>query len=257
MIKIIFSDFDNTMLHYYGNKNYFDDYQLDVLKRVRLKGIKFCIVTGRCISFFYQFPDLLKNIDFILASNGSCIYDVRNKKFIHYKFISDGSLQGIVHWAMDNDATFILNSLGKRYKYGDYSYVICDEFNLYKSYVCEQIVLSIGKEKLYSCEKYLSTLHDICVNNITFFDNIYTMDINDIHISKGNGVLWLCQFLSIDLKDTLGFGDGMNDISLFEIVGRSVAVGNACREIKIMANDISLDCENKGIYKYIEENILE
>ena len=47
MIKVIFSDFDNTMLEYYSENNYFDEYKLSILSKIRKKGIKFCIVTGR------------------------------------------------------------------------------------------------------------------------------------------------------------------------------------------------------------------
>ena len=40
MTKIIFSDFDYTLLNYYSDKNYFDDYQIGVLSRLKEKGIK-------------------------------------------------------------------------------------------------------------------------------------------------------------------------------------------------------------------------
>ena len=83
MVKIIFSDFDETMLNYYSAKNYFDDYQIDVLKRVKEAGIKFCIVTGRAVDFFDQFPSILSYVDYILASNGACIYDVANDNIIY------------------------------------------------------------------------------------------------------------------------------------------------------------------------------
>ena len=88
MVKIIFSDFDETMLNYHSNKNYFDDYQIDVLKKVKEAGIKFGIVTGRPVDFFDQFPSILPYVDYILASNGACIYDVCNKKFIYQKFMN-------------------------------------------------------------------------------------------------------------------------------------------------------------------------
>ena len=39
MVKIIFSDFDETMLNYHSNKNYFDDEQVSVLERVNDVGI--------------------------------------------------------------------------------------------------------------------------------------------------------------------------------------------------------------------------
>ena len=64
MVKVIFSDFDNTLMDYYSDKNYFDDYQIEVLRKVKEKGIKFCVVTGRCMTFFNQFPKLLEVVDY-------------------------------------------------------------------------------------------------------------------------------------------------------------------------------------------------
>ena len=87
MVKIIFSDFDNTLLYYYSDKNYFDNYQISVLRKLNSNGIKFCIVTGRSVTFFYRFPNLLEVVDYIIGSNGACIYDVKNKKYIYQRII--------------------------------------------------------------------------------------------------------------------------------------------------------------------------
>ena len=39
MVKIIFSDFDNTLMDYYSSYNYFDEYRLNVLRKLKKKGI--------------------------------------------------------------------------------------------------------------------------------------------------------------------------------------------------------------------------
>lgn len=256
MVKIIFSDFDDTMLHYYSEKNSFDHYQLDVLRKLKEKGIYFCIVTGRCVSFFYQFPELLKVIDYILASNGGCIYDVRKKKFIFWKFIEQDNLKKIVQYAKMHEAKFLLNSLDKRYQYGDWSNGVNDLYQEDVLYSCEQVVLASKQVNLDDCCQYLSSLQEIVVNNVTFWDDECSMDINDVSISKGSSVLWLCQYLNIDVKGTLAFGDGENDISMFQVVEKGIAVGNACDILKQNSYDVSLNCGDNGIYKYLEDNIL-
>ena len=96
MIKMIFSDFDETMLDYYSVDNYFDKYKISVLKKVQEKGIKFCIVTGRSVPFFKQFPNLLEVVDYIIGSNGACIYDVKNNKFISHTVIDGNRLNHTV-----------------------------------------------------------------------------------------------------------------------------------------------------------------
>lgn len=256
MIQIVFSDFDNTMLHYYSDDNFFDDYRLNVLKRLGDQGILFCIVTGRSLSFFYQFPELLEYVDYILASNGAVIYDVKNKKFIYSKLIVNESLGKIIQYAREEEFLFILNSFDKRYQYGKWSDIACETYREGVSYLCEQVVMVVPEDKMDRSCQFLSNLQSVVVNNIAYWDKECSLDINDSNVSKGNAILWLCQFLSIDRRNTLAFGDGVNDISMFQVVGRAVAVGNSCDELKRISDDVSLNCHDNGIYKYLEDNIL-
>ncbi len=257
MVKIVFSDFDDTLMHYYSNKNYFDSYQLGILKKLKDKEIKFCIVTGRSVSFFYQFPELLQYVDYILASNGAVIYDVENKKFIYSILISSDSLEKLVQYAKGEKISFILNSFEKRYQYGDWSNAICDSYQENVKYSCEQFLLSVNRGSLDQCCQFLSNLRDICVNNISNWEDYFTLDVNNILVSKGNSMKWLSQYLGISLGNVLAFGDGENDISMFEVAGKSVAVGNASDRIQQIANDVTLKCEENGVFRYLEDKILK
>jgi len=257
MIKMIFSDFDNTMLDYYGENNYFDDYQIGVLKKLEGKNIKFCIVTGRSVTFFYRFPILLEIIDYIIGSNGACIYDVKNETYIYQRSIGDNELSKIINYSIEHDYSFLLNCLDKRYKYGDWDRVDGLIYENNKQYKCEQMVLSFDKKDSDEVANYIQFLNNIIVNNVTDWGSEYSLDINVKGVSKGSSIVWLCERLNIQKKETIGFGDGANDISMFDVVGKSISVDNALDGIKAQADDISLECEDYGIYKYIEENILK
>lgn len=255
MIKVIFSDFDNTMLDYYSKDNYFDEYKISILNKVREKGIKFCIVTGRSVSFFKQFPNLMDSVDYIMGSNGACIYDVKDDKFIYQDAIDD--YEKIIEFTINNSGGFILNCLGLRYKYGSWNNVKCLDYNSNYKYVSDQIVLSFPKEKLKEVLLYLEQFKMINVNNIDYFYNDCVIDINEKSVSKGNAIKWLCDYLNVDLDDTMVFGDGDNDKSMFEVVNKGIAVGNAVDKLKVIAKDVALDCKDNGFYKYIEDNILK
>ena len=97
----------------------------------------------------------------------------------------------------------------------------------------------------------------IKINNTTDWGDEYSIDINNVEVSKGNAIIWLCNRLNIDKKETIAFGDGGNDLSMFEAVDKGFAVGNASDNIKNMANDVILACEDNGLYKYIENNLLK
>lgn len=257
MVRIVFSDFDNTMMNYYGDKNVFDDYRISVLKKLQDKGIKFCIVTGRAVSFFYQFPKLLEVIDYIAGSNGACIYDVKNKKFIYQDVIEWDVLEGLINYCVSRNHSFLLNCMDKRYQFGEWNYVSGDKYVDGNKYDCEQMIVSFSKIFGDEISNSIEYFKKIKVNNTTDWGDEYSIDINNIGVSKGNSIIWLCNRLNIDKKNTIAFGDAANDLSMFEAVDKGFAVGNASDSIKNMANDVILACEEDGIYKFIENNLLK
>ena len=48
-------------------------------------------------------------------------------------------------------------------------------------------------------------------------------------------------------------GDGNNDIEMFEVVGNTVAMGNASDELKEIATDVCKTAADDGIYHYCVE----
>ena len=246
MTKIVFSDFDETMLNYYSDKNYFDEYQIHVLKKLKEKGIYFCIVTGRNVSFFEQFPMILPYVSYIIASNGSCIYDVKNKKIIYHDVIGVQEVSYFVDYAKENNYSLVFNCFGEQF-YNEKKVDI---------HFCEQLVLFVPNKLLEMVIEDISKIMSVSFNNISSHDDRYAIDINNKDVSKGNGIKILCDYLDINIEDTLCFGDSDNDVSMFQVVGKSVSVGNAKDKIKSLANDISLPSDQNGIFKYIDCYIL-
>ena len=246
MIKIVFSDFDETLLNYHSDKNYFDDYQVEVLRNLKESGILFCIVTGRSVNFFDKFNNILPYVNYIISSNGAYIYDVMNKKCIYTKYIGFQEVSDIYDYVGSHKYKLFYNSNGIQYK---------DNVNVdYNS--CEQLIMSFDKDRL---EEVLSDIDDISYvsyNNICRHDDRYTIDVNDYRVSKGNGVKYLCEYLDINLDETIGFGDSDNDLSMFDVVGKSIAVGNAIDKVRNSANNVILSCEEDGVFKYIANNLL-
>lgn len=257
MIKIIFSDFDETMLNYNSGDVYFDDYKISILKKVREKGIKFAIVTGRSIPFFRQFPNLLEVVDYIIASNGGCIYDVCNDCFIYQLAVDNEDFEKIINYTIDNAGGFLLNCLGQRYKFGIWQNTECLEYSFDNKSAYEQIILAFDSHKLKDVIYFIEQFSNISINNISYYQEQCIIDINNKAVSKGNAVVWLCKHLGVDLNDVMAFGDGANDKSMFEVVSKGIAVGNAVDKLKILSKNVALDCNHNGIYKYIEDNILK
>ena len=72
-------------------------------------------------------------------------------------------------------------------------------------------------------------------------------------VSKGEAIKELTTYLGENMYNTIGIGNGYNDISMFEVVGKSVAMKNAEDYIKNKA-DIVIDSNNDdGVAIYLEK----
>ena len=54
--------------------------------------------------------------------------------------------------------------------------------------------------------------------------------------------------LGFDLKDVYAFGDGLNDLEMLKAVGTGVAMGNGVPEAKEIADYITTDVSENGIW---------
>lgn len=67
------------------------------------------------------------------------------------------------------------------------------------------------------------------------------------HAHKGQAVLDLAMHLGISPDEIIAFGDQNNDLTMLEMVGLGVAMGNANPNLKKVANQVTLDNNHEGI----------
>ena len=79
--------------------------------------------------------------------------------------------------------------------------------------------------------------------------NDYGYDVYAKDQTKATGIKHLIEYLNIDKKDTIAFGDGHNDREMIEFCEIGVAMGNALQKVKEVSDYITDDIENDGIYK--------
>ena len=71
-------------------------------------------------------------------------------------------------------------------------------------------------------------------------------------ISKENSLAKVCAQLGIDASDVMAFGDAQNDMGMLRFAGYGVAMGNACPELKAMADEVTLSNNEDGIAVTLE-----
>lgn len=87
------------------------------------------------------------------------------------------------------------------------------------------------------------------------------IEITSLDAQKGIAVEAYVAKRNISLSETMALGDNFNDVSMFEKVGRPVAMGNAPAEIKNLCGEVTLSNMEDGvaaaIRKAIEQNKME
>ena len=100
-------------------------------------------------------------------------------------------------------------------------------------------------------EKYKDRYH--CM----YLKDIYTkeqwLEIMPMEASKSNAIKQLQNMLGCE--KLIVFGDGKNDIDMFQIADESYAVSNAHEDLKKYATEIILSNDEDGVAKWLEENI--
>lgn len=84
-----------------------------------------------------------------------------------------------------------------------------------------------------------------------FSSGNHNFEIVNKHTSKGASLERLASNLSISLEETMAFGDNYNDLSMFERVKYSVAMGNADENIKSICKLVADTNYNNGVAKMI------
>lgn len=85
----------------------------------------------------------------------------------------------------------------------------------------------------------------------------YNVEAVDIRASKGKAVSFIAKKYGVDLKDTMTFGDNLNDLALIEVAGFGVAVGNAVDDLKKEADYVAENCDADGVAKTIRKFCFE
>lgn len=81
------------------------------------------------------------------------------------------------------------------------------------------------------------------------------MEITALGITKEKGVKRVCEHLGIEMEKVMAVGDGLNDFDLIEAAGFGVAMANAARELKHVADAMTESNEDDGVARAIQRYI--
>ena len=75
--------------------------------------------------------------------------------------------------------------------------------------------------------------------------------------NKGTGIKRIVDYLNIDMEDTIGFGDSMNDYEMIDAVKCGVVMDNGSARLKEIADRICKSVDEDGVYyEFIDLGII-
>lgn len=78
------------------------------------------------------------------------------------------------------------------------------------------------------------------------------VDVLDVRSSKARAIEQLLAKLNIEPQDAAAFGDGLNDLEMFDLVGTAIAMGNAHPRTKQAADIIAPRHDEDGIAQILD-----
>lgn len=97
-------------------------------------------------------------------------------------------------------------------------------------------------------KKYIEGRFSYAVHPYENSSHCFNGEIIPREVDKGKGMEKICCHFGADMKDTVAFGDSMNDYEMMKSAGISIAMGNACEELKGVADHVCENVWDDGIY---------
>lgn len=266
MYKAIFIDIDGTLRNDFGE---ISNRTKEAIKNAVKSGIKVIICSGRPIRSTVEVSKMCFASEYIITSNGAYGYDYKENKCLFKNQMKKEACIKLYYIAKENDINFIMNTEKGRF-------VIKKTDNEYDTLLKESIESFVEKldvmqcllqdksfDKIKNLKPEIEKIENVGIKNqskaltnpkekprkVTYYD------IADEKTSKGFGVQKMCQLFNIDLKEAVSIGDDYNDVTMFDVTGLSIAMGNANDEVKSKAKYVTFTNNEDGVALVLENLI--
>ena len=268
--RLIALDLDDTLLK---DDLSISDFTVSVLQKTAEAGIYVVLCSGRTDNAILPFVRRLQVAGYeagryIIAQNGASVYDLHERRTIFEKLVDPDVLIDAYNLACENglnisevyDASTIYIPAENDWteldiKLSGLKKKVVPEFEEFLRKGHQKMVIPGEPEEL---QKFIPKLKEkIGGKAVIFISKPFFLEILPFNCGKGEAVLWLADRLSLTQKDTMGFGDSMNDESMITLTNYSVAMKNGLDVIKKQAAFITDYSNNEdGLAHFIEDYVL-
>lgn len=251
-IKIVFFDIDDTLRN--SKTGFIPTSIPTVFQQLREKGILTGIATGRGI--FGVVPEIRElKPDFFVTLNGAYIEDKKGNVIDSNK-ISKDKVETYIAWTkevgidyglvashtakLSTRTELISEAIDPIYPELDVDPDFYEKEDIYQMWTFEE-----RGDDLILPDTLASTLRMVRWHE-------HSSDVVPISGSKAAGVAKVVEHLGLKPENVMVFGDGLNDLELFDYAGVSIAMEISHEKIKEKADYITKTLEEDGIFDALE-----
>ncbi len=289
-IKMIVMDMDGTLLTH--EQNIMSETK-EALFEAQKRGVKLVLASGRSYRTLTKYGlelDMDKNKGKFICVNGAAITDVQTMHTEYIRQLVPEEIQEVFNYAKQFDVEImaVQDSIIHDYipkSVMELKKVYRKENNIAEDvpYTAGTFFLIVDQRKGYEEIHYINSAEELTARAnkmvithepeviAAIYDKLvdalgdkYTfvrtsprwVEVSPKGISKGNAILTLAKENNIQSSEIMVFGDGENDLSMFEVVTYPVAMGNAMQTVKDKAFFVTKTNEDNGIGYAINKYVL-
>lgn len=270
MYKILAFDLDETI---FNDERKLDLNTIKALKKAKDAGVKIVPASGRGPRFvadLYDRLDINYDDQYSILANGACVIKNKSNTLITKHSPDIEILEKLFYYGIKHHFNVQIYTDEGVYFFNNYIQELKESEQFKKNrFVMKENDFSIVKDKnilkaLYyypdyyvfkSIEGEVEKLSEAKIE--ISYSSMRYMELNCLNINKAVGLKDLCEYLNVDIKDTIAIGDNFNDLELIRQSGLGVAVKNAIDEVKEVSDYITKNDNNHcAICEVVEKFIL-
>ena len=269
--RLITLDMDGTLLN---SEKEISERTNAMIRRAAEEGKIIALSTGRGLSELSEYLEQVPEIGYLDCTSGAMIYDCREKKVVVSTPIPVDVMQKVMALAEEENVMVHFLSTDSVVEQSKYEQMEKYHMGVYKPMYgrvakkCENIFRAYEEnpKPIEKCNLYhLSPakrdqterrLEDMHLPLTIVHSELTALELTSEGVSKGTGLLQLCEYLGIPVQETIAVGDADNDIEVLKTAGLAIAMGNAAEHVKAIADVMVADCDHDGCAEAIGKYLL-
>jgi Cof subfamily protein (haloacid dehalogenase superfamily) len=262
-IAALLADVDGTLI---TKEKVLTARTVDAVKRLRDRGVVFCITSGRPPRGLRMFVEPLELTIAMAAFNGGVIVrpdlSVIDEKPLPVdlptQVIDTIRAHGLEAWVYSPTEWYVTDPKGTRVDREtstvQFPPVVVPDYDALLHEVIKIVGVSTDYSAVARCEATLQAEFSTRVTAVR--SQPYYLDVTHPEANKGAVVQRLARYLKVSPRRVATIGDQMNDTLMFKESGLSIAMGNASAEVQRQATFVTSSFGEEGFANAVEQFVL-